>query len=245
MLNDREREMLMAIVCYDGADLYYASYGQGEPLLLLHGNGEDSSYFGGQIPELEKQYQVIVMDTRGHGRSGRGEGPLDFTRFARDAAAVLEALGLPCAHILGFSDGGNIAIRLALDFPERVRSLILNGANLDPSGIKWTVQTPILLGYGLCRMIGLRDAGARKKADILGLMVHHPHVRPSELSAIHVPTLVIAGEHDMVRQSHTELIAASIPHARLRIIPGGSHAVAAQKPAVFNREVLHFLQGTV
>lgn len=232
----------MPTVQYDGADLYYACYGQGEPLLLLHGNGEDSSYFCGQIPELEKHYRVIVMDTRGHGRSGRGEGPLDFTRFARDAAAVLDVLGLPSAHVLGFSDGGNIAIRLALDAPERLRSLILNGANLDPSGIKWTVQAPIVLGYGLCRLIGLCDAGARKKADILGLMVHHPHVKPSELSAVRVPTLVIAGEHDMVRQLHTEQIAASIPHAKLRIIPGGSHAVAAQKPEAFNREILRFLQ---
>ncbi len=232
----------MATVRYDGADLYYASCGQGEPLLLLHGNGEDSSYFCGQIPSLKRHYRVIVMDTRGHGRSGRGEGQLNFTRFARDAAAVLDALGLSSAHVLGYSDGGNTAIRLALDAPERVRSLILNGANLDPSGIKWTVQTPIVLGYGLCRLIGLCDAGAREKAGILGLMVHHPHVRPSELSAIRVPTLVIAGEHDAVRQRHTERIAGSIPHARLRIIPGGSHAVAAQKPAAFNRELLQFLQ---
>lgn len=96
----------MATVRYDGADLYYASCGQGEPLLLLHGNGEDSSYFCGQIPSLKRHYRVIVMDTRGHGRSGRGEGQLNFTRFARDAAAVLDALGLSSAHVLGYSDGG-------------------------------------------------------------------------------------------------------------------------------------------
>ena len=100
-----------------GATLYYEVTGQGHPLVLLHGNGEDSTYFEHQVPVFSQLYQVIAIDTRAHGRSTRGNAPLDFYLFADDVIAVLDDLGLQKAHILGFSDGGNIALHTVLKYP--------------------------------------------------------------------------------------------------------------------------------
>ncbi|MEM1484587.1 alpha/beta hydrolase [Oscillospiraceae bacterium PP1C4] len=231
----------MGFVENGGAQLYYEITGEGEPLVLLHGNGEDMGYFKHQIPFFSAHYKVIAIDTRAHGRSSRGTGTLDFTCFAQDVIAVLDALQIEKAHILGFSDGGNIALHLVLSHPERVCSLILNGANLNPSGVKASVQVPIVLGYAVCSAIAVFARGARQKQEILGLMVHHPKLSPEQLAPINTPTLVIAGAKDMIRQSHTELIAQSIKNAKLVIVPDASHTVAAEKPEIFNQTVLNFL----
>ena len=137
--------------------LHYEEKGAGEPLILLHGNGEDGSYFKGQIERFSEHYRVIAPDTRGHGRSPRGSAPFTIRQFAED---FMDGLGISRAIILGFSDGANIAMRFALDYPERVRALVLNGGNLDPSGIKRRVQIPIELGYRLTKIFAGRSAEA-------------------------------------------------------------------------------------
>ena len=112
--------------------LHYEEAGTGEALVLLHGNGEDCTYFKGQIGYFSDRFRVIALDTRGHGKSERGLSKFSINQFAEDLREVLDALGLPQVHLLGFSDGGNIAMAFALRYPERVSSLILNGANLWP-----------------------------------------------------------------------------------------------------------------
>ena len=219
---------------------FYIEKGQGDPLILLHGNGENSAYFEGQIDVFAAQYHVYALDTRGHGKTPRGEAPFTIRQFADDLLGFMDEHQIGRAHLLGFSDGGNIAMVFALRYPERVDRLILNGANLDARGVKRSVQIPIEIGYRIAKRSARRSASAKANAEMLGLMVNDPNVRPEELKAIRAKTLVIAGTKDMIREQHTRLIAASIPDARLVLIEG-NHFIANKKPAEFNRAVLNFL----
>ena len=221
---------------------YYIEKGQGEEtIILLHGNGEDCSYFVGQIDEFARQYHVYAIDTRGHGKTPRGNAPFTIRQFADDLLTFMDLHHIAKAHILGFSDGGNIAMIFALRHPERVDKLILNGANLNARGVKFMSQFPIEIGYRIARLFAKRSAKAKANAEMLGLMVNDPNVEPSALSAIQARTLVIAGTHDMIKDAHTRLIARSIPDAQLVLLEG-SHFIANEKPAEFNRAVLDFLK---
>ena len=220
---------------------HYTEQGSGEPLILLHGNGEDGSYFTHQLPYFSRRYRVLALDTRGHGLSPRGEGPFTIRRFSEDLLQFMDEQEIPSAHILGFSDGGNIALCFALAHPERVRSLILNGANLHASGVKRSVQLPIEIGYRIASLFARRSAGARRNAEMLGLMVNDPNIDPDELKKLTVPTLVIAGTKDMIREEHTRLMAEKLPNSRLILLPG-DHFIANKNPEAFNRAVDQFLQ---
>ena len=148
--------------------LHYTRQGSGPPLLLLHGNGEDGGYFVRQTEYFSRHYTVYALDTRGHGRSPRGAGPFTMARFAQDLLDFMDEQKLERAHLLGFSDGGNIALTFALLHPERVDRLVLNGANLDPGGVKPVIQIPIVLGYRLASLFAGRSPEARLHAEILG-----------------------------------------------------------------------------
>ena len=217
--------------------------GAGDPLILLHGNGEDAGYFVHQMEPFSRYFRVIALDTRGHGRTPRGDAPFTIRQFADDLLAFMDEQGIGKADILGFSDGGNIAMIFAMRYPERVDRLILDGANLDASGVKRSVQIPIEIGYRLARLFAKRRPGALKHAEMLGLMVNDPDVKPDELERIQAPTLVMAGDKDMIKESHTRLIASRIPGARLMIIPG-DHFIANRQPDAFNEAVLSFLERT-
>ena len=217
--------------------------GEGPPLLLLHGNGEDGGYFAQQTAYFSKKYTVYALDTRGHGKSPRGTAPFTIRQFAADLLGFMDAQAIGRADILGFSDGGNIALTFALAHPERVGRLILNGANLDPSGVKGAVQLPIVLGYWMASRFAKRSPRARRNAELLGLMVNDPHIPPEDLRGLHVPTLVIAGTRDMIKEAHTRLIADSLPGGRL-VLVAGDHFIAAREPDAFNRAVADFLANT-
>ena len=220
---------------------YYIEKGQGVPLILLHGNGENCDYFVGQMEVFAQHFHVYALDTRGHGKTLRGEAPFTIRQFADDLRDFMDEYGIEKAHILGFSDGGNIAMLFAMKYPERVNRLILNGANLDPRGIKPSVQIPIELGYWFAKLFSKKSEEAKLHAEMLGLMVNDPNVKPEELSMIQAKTLVIAGTKDMVKDEHTRLIASSIPDAQLVILEG-DHFVANKCPDAFNRAVLTFLR---
>ena len=222
-------------------ELFYTKTGSGPPLLLLHGNGEDGTYFVHQVEEFSRDFTVYAIDTRGHGQSPRGGAPFTISQFADDLLAFMDQQGLAQADILGFSDGGNIALTFALRHPDRVCRLILNGAHRDPKGVKPLVQLPIVLGYHFASLFKSPKANAR--AELLGLMVKEPHIAPAELQKLTMPVLVIAGTKDMIQERHTRLIAASIPGARLAIIPG-NHFIANKEPAAFNRAVRTFFTET-
>ena len=219
---------------------HYIEKGSGPPLILLHGNGEDVSYFEHQMEPFSRHFRVIAIDTRGHGRTPRGEAPFTIRQFGEDLLGFMDAHGIGKAHILGFSDGGNIAMVFAMAHPQRVDRLILDGANLDASGVRRSIQIPIEIGFRIASLFAKKRPGARKKAEMLGLMVNDPDVKPEQLSRIQSPTLVLAGSKDMIKESHTRLIAAHIPGATLKIIPG-DHFIANRQPEAFNEAVLSFL----
>ena len=220
--------------------LSYTEKGKGEPLVLLHGNGENGESFSAQTEFFSEMYRVIAPDTRGHGKSPRGNAPFTIERFADDLAEFFGELGIERAVVLGFSDGANIAMRFAIKYSDRVKSLILVGGNLDACGVKPSAQIPIETGYKIARFFSHFSEKAAANAEILGLMVTEPHIAPSELAKISAPTLVVAGTHDMIKREHTELIAKSIPGAKLLFLEG-DHFLPYKEPQSLNFAVREFL----
>lgn len=221
--------------------LNFIEQGQGQPMILLHGNGENCDYFEHQIPFFSQDYHVIAIDTRGHGQSPRGEKPFTIKQFAEDLHDFMDEKGIGKAILLGFSDGGNIALTFALKYPERIEKLILNGANLFPSGVKPLYQWPIEIGYRIAKRFSKKSEKAKQNAEMLGLMVNEPHIEPSELARLTMPVLVVAGTKDMIKESHTRLIYKSLPNAQMNIIEG-DHFVANKNAEAFNKVVDIFLR---
>ena len=215
--------------------------GDGIPLIFLHGNGEDSSYFAGQLKYFKNSYHIYAIDTRGHGNSPRGTKPFTLVQFAEDLLCFMDEHGIQKAHLLGFSDGANIAILFALMHQERVAKLILNGGNIFPHGMKFTVWLGVVLGYRSAVRSAKKDVDVKKKAELFSLMANEPQLTAEDLKKITVPTLVIAGTHDMIKKKHTRLIAENIRGAKLVFIPG-SHFTAAENPDAFNEAVEVFLK---
>ncbi len=221
--------------------LNYTERGFGEALILLHGNGESLDYFEKQIEYFWTDYHVIAIDTRGHGLSPRGDRPFTIRQFADDLKDFMDRHKIEKAHILGFSDGGNIALCFALKYPERVNKLILNGANLYAKGMKTSIQLPIIAEYKIAMMFAKKDPKALKSAEFLGLMVNDPSIEPYELQSLTMPVLVIAGTKDMIKDSHTHLIFENLPNAHL-ILLEGDHFIANKKAVEFNVAVEKFLK---
>ncbi|HEY5524943.1 MAG TPA: alpha/beta hydrolase [Clostridium sp.] len=220
-----------------GADIYYEIQGEGESILCLHGNGEDSSYFKPQMKDFSKNYQVIVMDSRGHGKSSFGEEGLSLELMAKDVLNVLKELNIDKVHLLGFSDGGNIALTIALKNPKIIKTLSLVGTNLQPKDIKLFVRIPIIIGYVMYSLFSFN-----KKKEVIGLMVKEPCFKVEELNTIYIPTLVIAGEKDVIKESCTKLISKLIKNSKLEIIKGGDHFVSRKKSEIFNNIFLDFIR---
>lgn len=221
--------------------LYYTEQGSGEALVLLHGNGEDDTYFSQQTAYFSQYFRVIAVDTRGHGKSPRGNAPFTLTQFAEDLKVFLDALNLRRVLLLGFSDGGNIALLFTLKYPQYVRKLILNGANLCPRGVRACVQVPICIGYGICSFFALFSGKAKANQELLRLMVKEPHIPPEALGSLSLPVLVIAGTRDMIRRRHTRQIAAAIPGSVLCFIDG-DHFIARNHPEAFHAAADRFLR---
>lgn len=222
--------------------LHYIERGSGQPIILLHGNGEDSSYFVHQIEYFAQKYRVIAIDTRGHGQSPRGDKPFTIKQFAEDLHDFMDEKSINKAIVLGFSDGGNIALTFSLKYPERVEKLILNGANLFPSGVKPRYQKPIEFGYRIAKLFAKKSEKAKQNAEMLGLMVNEPHIEPAELAVLTMPVLVVAGTKDMIKESHTKLIYNSLPDAQLAFVKG-DHFVANKNAEIFNVVINRFLDG--
>ena len=220
--------------------LNYIEKGHGEPLILLHGNGEDHTYFRSQIEYFSKTRRVIAIDTRGHGASPMGDKPFSLYTFADDLEDFMKAHAIYRADILGFSDGGNIAMIFALKYQYRVRRLILNGANLNFFGLTSRTAVEILVKYiQFCFEAPFSKEAAKNKA-LFRLMVKEPKICPEELDVLEMPVLVIVGKNDMISARHSRLIAKSIPKSELVTIKG-DHFIAANNSEEFNRAVAAFL----
>lgn len=214
----------------NGIDLYYETCGAGEPLLLLHGNGETHAIFDRAIPLLAGRFTVYALDTRGHGESGITEA-FHYADMAEDVRCFIEALSLERPVLYGFSDGGIVGLLLASEHPALLSRLIVSGANTTPEGIRG----------GWLRFFTWLNRRVRDPK--ITMMLAEPQITAAMLHRIAVPTLVLAGGHDMVRRADTEFIANSIPNSTLRILPlhgHGSYIVHRKRIA---RLILEFAGG--
>ena len=219
---------------------HFLEKGEGFPLILLHGNSGDMSCFKAQIEEFSKDFHVFALDTRGHGKSERGEAVFSIKQFADDLAGFMNEHGIEKAHILGFSDGGNIALEFVLKYPEKVEKLILNGANFVRPGLKFWFNFFTIFVYGLTGIFKKISKKALAINEMYGLMVNEPNISLEELASIKAQTLVIAGTNDIVKENHTRLMADTIPDAKLVLI-NGTHSICYKKPREFNAAVRKFL----
>lgn len=228
----------------DTAQLHFEIYGSGEQkVLLLHGNGESgSACYEKVIEEWSKKYTLIVMDSRGQGKSTFGLKRLTVEQIADDAFALLEALNVKKACVVGFSDGANAAVSMLLkDKGGVLEKAVLAGGNLFPAGIKDIYLKPMELKFKLLAAKALRESSARKKLAVMSLMVREPKFSAEMLKNISVPVLVMAGSRDMIKDEHTRLIAKSLPNARLEIIKGCDHFVFNKGASASAKVVADFL----
>lgn len=222
----------------DDLTLYFQEFGKGDPFVMLHGNGESSSFFDIQHRLLSKYFKLIAIDTRGHGQSPKGKAPFTLNQFAEDLHLFLQSGGFKKIHLMGFSDGANIAMIFALKYPQFLKSLILNSGNLYPEGMKPNVVKAICREYDKLTLLPDSEKTAHERS-LLSLMMNEPHISADQLAKINVPTLVIAGDNDMILKEHTELIAHSIAGSTLRFIEG-DHFIAYKEKDAFDREVIAF-----
>lgn len=221
--------------------LYYTEKGFVTPLVLLHGNGENGEYFKNQIDYFAKKYRVIAVDTRGHGKSPRGNKPFRLETFADDLKSFLDENNLKRVNLLGFSDGGNIAIIFTLKYPDYVNKLAVNGANLFPSGLKAGFLLPVKLLYGLFYFPARFNKKVKRRLELLALMAKEPDILPEQLNDIKCPVLVMAGTRDLIKEKHTRLIAGSVPNSRLCFLKG-DHSIAKTNSLEYNKTVEKFLE---
>lgn len=219
---------------------YYIEAGEGDPLILLHGNGENCHYFSHQMDEFSKHFHVYSLDTRGHGKTPRGEKPFTLSQFADDLLDFMNDKRIEKANILGFSDGGNIAMIFAIRNPERLKKLVLTGANYNTKGTKRYFQLSTDLKYKLTLKSAEKNEKIKKRNEHLRIMSLEPNIPEEEIKTIKAPTLVIAGTKDLIKRKHTESIASLIPDSKLCIIEG-NHSVARINPKKYNKAVLDFL----
>lgn len=221
--------------------LYCRVIGSGEPLLLLHGNGEDYQIFEQQMIHFSKNYQVIALDTRGHGRSDHGKQLLTFQIIAQDILMVLRYLNLSKVTIMGFSDGGNLALYFGSHHPEKVARLIVIGANYKVAGLKKESLTEVKRDYFLLAILGCFFSRAEKKKQVIDLMWHQLDLKSADLTTLKAPTLVVAGENDVIEESHTRKLHELISNSKLVIVPDASHFLMVEKYEEFNRLAEDFL----
>lgn len=223
--------------------LSHSVCGVGEDLILIHGNGGSRHDFDRVFPALSRHYRTWAPDSRWHGETPRGSAPFTLSQFADDLVSFLDEHDIPAAHLLGFSDGANVALLFALRYPDRVRSLIPVGGNLFPTGVCEELIEQIHRVTADMLPLADTDPEAARTLALQLLMLLEPTISPLALRTLSVPTLVLAGTEDIIRPEHTRLIADSIPGSQMMLIPGG-HGIAWENPDAFTAAVLHFL-GTV
>jgi pimeloyl-ACP methyl ester carboxylesterase len=232
----------------NGVKIWYAVYGSGKPVLFLHGGLGNSNYWGNQVPELAKQYEVIVLDSRGHGRSTRDADPYGYDLMSSDVLAVLDYLKIPKVALVGWSDGAIIGLDIAIHHPERLSKLYAFAANSDPSGVADISSSDVFNAY-IARgekeyeQLSATPTEYQAFVDQIGHMwASQPNWTADDLKKITVPTWVVDADHDeAIKRENTEFIAANVPNAGLLLLPEVSHFAFLQDPAGFTESVEHFL----
>lgn len=229
---------------HDGVKLYYEVYGAGEPLLLVHGNGGSIADLGAQMAHFRKRYKVIAMDSRDQGRSGDSPDKLTYEKMTDDLAALLDHLKAGPVNVLGWSDGGIEALLLGIRHPAKVKKIAAMAANLNPSEDAFRPDV-IAVIKSMIDAIPAADRDTpqgRRQLKVTGMMLDEPHIEVKALEAITAPTLVLASDHDVIRDEHTVEIYHHIPNSQLAIFPNATHMVPFDDPASFNATVERFFR---
>lgn len=228
-----------------GFKMYYEIYGNGEPLLMIHGNGGSINNFIYQIPYFSKSYKVIVADSRAQGKSTDAGDSLTYEMMADDINALLNSLHMDSCNVIGWSDGGINGLFLAIRHPEKVKKLAVTGANLWPDT---TAVDPFVYQWVMNMTDSLKKIkqtpDLKNSLKLLHLLSYEPHITPGQLKDIQCPTLVIGGDHDILLPKHTLLIAESIPRSYLWILPNSGHSTPIYYKEQFNEVVENFFKKT-
>ena len=234
----------------NGIRLWYAEFGHGAPVILVHGGLANSDYWGLQVRALSPHYRVIVLDSRGHGRSSRTDAPIGYDLMSSDVLALMDYLHIQKAALVGWSDGAIIGLDIAIHHPERLTRLFAFAANSDPSGVKDVGKSPVFMAYekraakDYARLSPTPTQFKAFVANIEHMWASEPHFTDDQLSHVTVPTWIVDGDHDeAIKRENTDHMAALIPGSGELILPGVSHFAFIQDPVMFNESILHFLAG--
>jgi pimeloyl-ACP methyl ester carboxylesterase len=235
---------------HDGARIWYATYGSGSPVILLHGGLGHSGNWGYQVPALvDSGHCTVLIDSRGHGRSTRDSRPYSYELMAGDVLAVMDALHLEKAALVGWSDGACTALIVAMQNPARVSGVFFFGCNMDPSGVREIAQPNPILDRCFSRhakdyaqLSATPDQFPPFVAAVSQMMKTQPNYFAQDLARITVPVAIVQSEHDeFIKLEHAEYLARSIPGAEFILLPGVSHFAPLQRPEQFNRVMRTFL----
>ncbi len=230
----------------DGVRIYYETYGAGPPVLVLHGGLASLESMHNQISDLARDHLVIAPDSRGHGRSTDGVGPLHYAQMADDMIALMDRLQVARADVVGWSDGGDIGLDLAMRYPARVGRLVTLGANFDAAGFTDVMPPPsdpavAGLGEAYRQISPTPRHWVAFYSEVISMWAREPHYSLADLGRIRSPVLVIAGEHDAILRTHTDALARAIPGAREVIIPHASHFAPLENPGPVDAAIRAFL----
>ena len=232
----------------NGAKLWYATFGAGEPVMLLHGGLANANYWGHQVRFLMKTHRVIVMDSRGHGRSGKDGKPVGYDLMADDVIGVLDLLKVQKTAIVGWSDGAILGLDIAMRHPERLTKLFAFAANYDPSGVADISSSKVFTAYmdragkEYEKLSPTPKGYGDFRAAIEKMWDSQPNWTAEQLGKIKTFTWIVDGDHDeAIKRPHTEDMAAMIPNAGLLIQPWASHFAFLQAPSEFNADLARFL----
>lgn len=228
---------------HDGITFYYETYGEGEPLLLVHGNGASIGSFVKQIDHFKSHYRVIAMDSREQGKSTGSDAPLTYEAMTDDLAALIDHLKTGPVNVVGWSDGGIEGLLLGIRHPDKVKKIVAMAANLNPS-IEALYPETLGMVDEMKKSVPPEAAGTpegKRQLKLMQLMLDQPNIAPAALGKIASPTLVLAGDQDLIRLEHTVAIFNAIPNAELAILPNSTHAVPLDNPELFNATVESFL----
>ena len=227
-----------------GFKMYTEVYGQGQPLLFIHGNGGSINNFTKNIPYFSSKYKVIIADSRAHGKSTDPIDSLTYEMMADDYAALLDAMKIDSAYIVGWSDGGINGLLMAIRHPKKVKKLAITGANLRPDTTAvpqevWNMVRPMYEGL---KAKTDKNAVEKNGLKLLRLLIENPHIPLTDLQKISCPTLVIGGDHDVIKEEHTMEIYKNIPKAYLWILPNSGHSPPVVYSNEFNTKVATFFK---
>jgi pimeloyl-ACP methyl ester carboxylesterase len=233
----------------NGVKIWYSVFGRGKPVILLHGGLANSNYWGRLVPALSGRYQVIVMDSRGHGGSTRSSEPISYDLMASDVLAVMDFLQIEKAAVVGWSDGAIIGLDIAINHPTRLTRLFAFAANSDPDGVADIANSPVFNKYLERAKAEYQKLSPTPKeydsflAQITKMWETQPHFTADDLHRITTPTWIVDADHDeAIKRSNTLFMADQIPNSGLLIEPRVSHFAFLQDPTQFNDDVLHFLE---